>query len=283
MILSFGESNTRCRGDRGLHHAQVRSDMSAVGAQFPQQRLADLVRQRMQLLRRETPEILRSVDFFQDTCCVRFCVCPVRYLSVSAVAFAVFPARCGRNAFPETAVRPPEGRGPVRCLSPLRRLRAGRMSRDFARVPHARAEYGRTEVRLLQAVEEPLEGVCRAEHLLPLLLGGREQEVKLLAADLRVTCAAAVDQGFHLGRHRVEIDRRGHRDHVGPHHLVDDLRRVVPLRAGFAVAAACAASRAVADGPVAQENLLRVVARLGGSAQELVAEPVGVAAPARAG
>ena len=103
------------QGDRGLHHAQVRSDMSAVGAQFPQQRLADLVRQRMQLLRRETPEVLRSVDFFKIHAVFVF------VFVLSGICLCR-PSR-SQSFLP---VRPTEGRGPVRCLSPLRRLRAGR-------------------------------------------------------------------------------------------------------------------------------------------------------------
>ena len=157
------------------------------------------------------------------------------------------------------------------------------MSVDFVHLPDAESVDCAPLAGPFEAVEESAEPLDHALHGPLVLLGGRDDEVELLVAYPQVFRAAAVDQCLHLCAHRVEVDRRGEHDDVGFDHLLDDLPCIVVLRAGSARFGAGAASRTVVDGPVAQKDLFRVVPRLAGSAQELVAQRVGIAVAAGAG
>lgn len=152
----------------------------------------------------------------------------------------------------------------------------------LAHVPYAAAEDGALHRRVLQTVEKSHEVGHDAVHNRVVVFGGRGYEVKLLVLHLRVGAAAAVYQRLHLGAHGVEIHRRGHHDDVGRQHFFDNRGRVVVLRAGLLVDAACAAAQTGMDVLVAQENLFGTVARLQGAAQKFVAKRVGIAAAAGA-
>lgn len=152
---------------------------------------------------------------------------------------------------------------------------------DLARMPYARTIDHTFDCRAVEAVEEPLESVDRALHNRCVVLGGRGDEVELLVAHLGVTTAAAIDQGFHLRAHRVEVDRRCHNDDVGGHHFVKYGRHIILLRARLVVQAANAASGAVIDAVVGEEDFFDLVSRFCCAAHKLITQGVRVAATAR--
>lgn len=127
------------------------------------------------------------------------------------------------------------------------------------------------EGRVFETVEKALKRVDRTVHLFAFRFGGREYEIELLVGHFGVRAAATVYQGFHLCRHGVEIDGGTHDYRVGGEHFVDDFRGVVFLRARLAVEAAYAASGAVVDVFVGEEDLFDVVTCLNGAAHEFVA------------
>ena len=113
--------------------------------------------------------------------------------------------------------------------------------------------------------------------------GGGDDEVELLVLYFKVACATTVNQCLHLRAHGVEVDGGCHDDDVGGNHLFHHFGGIVLLRAGFAVHAAYAASRAVVDVLVFQENLFYLMSGLCGTAHEFIAQEVGVSIPAGTG
>ena len=82
-------------------------------------------------------------------------------------------------------------------------------------------------------------------HFFFIIFCRRDDKIELFVVHFRVETTAPVNQGFHLGTHRVEIDGCRHDNNICSHHLVNDLRGIILLRARFMMQATRAASRAV--------------------------------------
>jgi hypothetical protein len=107
-------------------------------------------------------------------------------------------------------------------------------------------------------------------------VGGSHDKVELLVLDFSVPGAGSVDERLHLCGHGVEVHRRCHHDHIGSNHLLQDFRHVILLGTALGAFVAGAATRAVVDLPVSQEDLLGVVSGLVCTQHKLVAQQIGI-------
>ena len=84
-------------------------------------------------------------------------------------------------------------------------------------------------------------------HGLLVRISRGHDEIEFFPGDFGISGTRPVNQRLHLGGHGVEIHGRSHHDHICPYHLIQDFRHVVPLRTGFSLLKAGAASRAIVD------------------------------------
>ena len=77
--------------------------------------------------------------------------------------------------------------------------------------------------RILQTIKKSLERVHGAHHFFFIIFCRRDDKIELFVVHFRVETTAPVNQGFHLGTHRVEIDGCCHDDNICCHHLINDL------------------------------------------------------------
>ena len=159
----------------------------------------------------------------------------------------------------------------------------GRLVVYLAHLPGTHAINGAAFFGLFQAVEEATETIDGTLHHGDTFFGGGDNEVELLVFYFKVTGTTTVNQCLHLRAHGVEVDGGCHDDDVGGNHLFHHFGGIVLLWAGFAVHAAYAASRAVVDVLVFQENLFYLMSGLCGTAHEFIAQEVGVSIPAGTG
>lgn len=159
----------------------------------------------------------------------------------------------------------------------------GRLVVYLAHLPGTHAINGAAFFGLFQAVEEATETIDGTFHHGDTFFGGGDNEVELLVFYFKVTGTTTVNQCLHLRAHGVEVYGSCHDDDVGGNHLFHHFGGIVLLRAGFAVHAAYAASRAVVDVLVFQENLFYLMSGFCGTAHEFVAQVVGVSIPAGTG
>lgn len=158
----------------------------------------------------------------------------------------------------------------------------GRLVVYLAHLPGTHAINGAAFFGLFQAVEEATETIDGTLHHGDTFFGGGDDEVELLVLYFKVACATTVNQCLHLRAHGVEVDGVA-MTMTSAAIIFPPLRRHRPLRAGFAVHAAYAASRAVVDVLVFQENLFYLMSGLCGTAHEFIAQEVGVSIPAGTG
>ena len=153
---------------------------------------------------------------------------------------------------------------------------------DRALLVDARRGDHALELRALVAVEEAVEGLDRSGEGVLVLVALREKVVILLVGQIGINRNRAVEENLELSRAGIEV--RGGSEHncIRRLHLLEDRRRIV-LDDAFVRLLTGIATRAVADLLVSDADLRDLVARLLRALRELVAEQIGVAAPARRG
>ncbi|XWX62381.1 hypothetical protein AusDCA_2492 [Desulfitobacterium sp. AusDCA] len=123
---------------------------------------------------------------------------------------------------------------------------------------------------------EPTQTIDCALQVALIRISCGDDEVKVFARNLRVPGDSTVDERFHLGVHRVKVDRRGQNDYIGLDHFIQDFRHVVLLDTLVSAGTGFAAGT-VSDLSVAQKYFFRVMTRLARPPQEFPAEGVGIA------
>ena len=153
---------------------------------------------------------------------------------------------------------------------------------DFSLLPYAGSVNDSSFTRTRKAVfGESSESADRTLRRGLACIGSRHDEVEIFVFQLGVARDRTVDQRFHLRVHRAEIDGRCQNDYVGCHHIFEYLRHIVLLNTPVRTRAA-PASCAVTDGMITEEYLFGIISRFPRTADELIAERVGITALSRA-
>ena len=107
-------------------------------------------------------------------------------------------------------------------------------------------------------------------------------KVKSLVADFGISWNSAVNHGFHLPVHGIEIYRSGHNNSISFDHLIQNLDHIIVLYA-FVSAVAYSATATITNFFIVEVNLFNFLPCLGRTFGELVAERVRIAAFAETG